>query len=143
MYTWHREKYLNNQKICNYMCTQHFTREVNFRKQQIQTSVNYPMFSSVTKKDILKYLQSHWKESQFYRFSRSTTQNFLRRSTMLVNIFEDFESPSKKFLATPLVFTFFSKYLQIMISVFFERKIQASLAKQVWLKSNFFYHKNF
>ena len=61
---------------------------------------------------------------------------------MVMDISEDFEPRSKKFLATPLVFTLFSKYLQIMIFVFFERKIQASLIKQVWLKSNFFYHKN-
>ena len=38
-----------------------------------------------------------------YGFSRSLTQNF--PSTMVPNIFEDFELPSKNFLATPLTNT--------------------------------------
>ena len=52
------------------------------------------------KKDRLDYVKSHWKESEK---SRSAFQNPLRRSTMVANIFEDFEPPSKKFLATPLL----------------------------------------
>ena len=47
-------------------------------------------------------MKSHWKGSEIYRFSRSVTRNFLCRSTMVADIFEDFEPPSKKFLATPL-----------------------------------------
>ena len=37
-----------------------------------------------------------------YRFSRSLTQNFVCRTTMVADVFEDFEPPSKHFLATPL-----------------------------------------
>ena len=52
----------------------------------------------------LEYMKSHWKGSEIYRFSRSTTQHFcLRRETMVANIFEDFEPSSKKFLPTPLI----------------------------------------
>ena len=58
--------------------------------------------SSAAKKDTLEHVQSHWKGSGIYRSSRSTTQNFLRRPTMVTNTFEDFEPSSKKFLATPL-----------------------------------------
>ena len=59
--------------------------------------------SSLAKKDyVSEYVKSSWKGSQIYRCNRSTTQNFIRRSTMVANIFEDFEPPSKKFLATPL-----------------------------------------
>ena len=36
------------------------------------------------------------------RFSRSLIQNFLCRQTMVPDNFEDFEPPSKNFLATPL-----------------------------------------
>ena len=43
-----------------------------------------------------------------YRSSHSTTQNFFRRSTMVANIFEGFEPPSKKFLDTPLLYILFS-----------------------------------
>ena len=59
--------------------------------------------SFVAKKDGLEYVKSHWKESEIYSFSCSVTRNFLCRSTMVANIFEDFEPPSKKFLATPLL----------------------------------------
>ena len=58
--------------------------------------------SSETKKGTIKYLKSHSKGSKIYRFSCSTTINFLRRSTMVIDIFEYFEPPSKKFLAKPL-----------------------------------------
>ena len=47
-------------------------------------------------------MKSHWKGSEIYCFSRSTTQNFLRQPTMVANIFEDFEASSKKSLVTPL-----------------------------------------
>ena len=53
----------------------------------------------MTEKDRLGYVKSHWK---IYRFSCSTTQNFLSWSTTVANIFENFESPSKKVLTTPL-----------------------------------------
>ena len=59
--------------------------------------------SSVANKDRLEYLKSSWKESEIYRFSCSATQNFIPRSAMVADIFEEFEPPSKKFLATPLL----------------------------------------
>ena len=52
------------------------------------------------KKD--RVVKSIWKGSEIYRFNRSLTQNFLRRLTSVADIFEDFERPSKDFLATPL-----------------------------------------
>ena len=48
------------------------------------------------KKDRLQYVKSHWKGSEIYRFSRPATQNFIRRPTMVADIFEDLEPPSKK-----------------------------------------------
>ena len=42
------------------------------------------------------------KEFEIYHFRCSATQNFIRRSTMVADIFEDFDRPSKKFLATSL-----------------------------------------
>ena len=58
----------------------------------------------MAKKDRLEYKKSHWKGSKIYRFSCFVTRNFLCRSTMVADIFEDLEPPSKKFLATPLSF---------------------------------------
>ena len=58
--------------------------------------------SSETKKDTIEYLKSYSKGSEIYRLSCFTTPNFLRRSTMVTDNFEDFEPPSKKFLATSL-----------------------------------------
>ena len=60
---------------------------------------------------MLEYAKYHWKESEIYRFSRSITQNILRRPTM-VDIFGDFQPPSKKFLATPLNNNFHTKTSQ-------------------------------
>ena len=60
--------------------------------------------SSSAKRYRLVYLRSHWKRCEIYRFSPSTTQNCLRRPTMLANIFEGFEPPSNKFLAALLNF---------------------------------------
>ena len=62
--------------------------------------------SSETKKDTIQYLKSHSKGSEIYRLSCSTNPNFFPRPTMVTNIFEDFEPPSKKFLATPLIIPF-------------------------------------
>ena len=50
------------------------------------------------KKDRLEYVKFHWKGSRIYRCSNSTSQKILCRQT----IFEDFEPPFKKFLATSL-----------------------------------------
>ena len=61
------------------------------------------------KKDRLQYVKSHWKVSKIYRFSRPTTENFLHQATMVADIFEDFELPPKKFLATPLQSVRFEK----------------------------------
>ena len=61
--------------------------------------------SSETKKDTIEYLKSHSKRYEIYRLSGSTTPNFLRWPTMVTDIFENFEPPSKKFLATPLLKT--------------------------------------
>ena len=47
--------------------------------------------SSAAKKDRLEYMKFHWKGSEIYRFSHSAAQNFLCRSTMVADIFEDFE----------------------------------------------------
>ena len=58
--------------------------------------------SSAAKEDRLKYVKFNWKGPALYRASRSTTQSFLGGQTIVTYIFEDFESPSKKFLATPL-----------------------------------------
>ena len=58
--------------------------------------------SFVASKDRLEYVKSSWKGSEIYRFSCSATQNFIPRPAMVADIFEDFEPPSKKFLATPL-----------------------------------------
>ena len=68
----------------------------------------------MAKKDKLEYVKFHWKGSDIYRFSRSVTRNFLCQSTMVADIFEDFEPHSKKFLATPLVF-FVSSFTQKQI----------------------------
>ena len=57
---------------------------------------------SAAKKDRLEYVKSHWKVSQIYRFSRRATQIFVRRPTIVADIFDNFEPPSNKFLATPL-----------------------------------------
>ena len=59
--------------------------------------------SSALKKDRSEYVKSHWKGSEIYSFGRSATQIFLRRLTMVADISEDFEPPSKRFLATPLI----------------------------------------
>ena len=42
------------------------------------------------------------KSPKYTDLARSASQNPLRRPTMEADIFEDFESTSKKFLATPL-----------------------------------------
>ena len=55
---------------------------------------------------MIEHLKSHWKGSDIYRLNFSTTPNFLHRPTMVTNIFEDFEPPSKKFLATSLPFNY-------------------------------------
>lgn len=47
-------------------------------------------------------MRSSWKRFEIYCFRRFTTQNFIRQSNMVADIFEDFEPP-KKFLAAPLV----------------------------------------
>ena len=60
--------------------------------------------SSAAKKDSLEYVKSSRKGSEIYRFSRFATQNVIPRSAMVGDIFKDFEPPSKKFLAMPLVF---------------------------------------
>ena len=75
------------------------------RKWSFSKSVNFGSISSAFHYGICfnaslsRY--SRRKKSEIYRFSRFGTQNFLRRPTMVANIFEDFEPPSKKFLATP------------------------------------------
>ena len=58
--------------------------------------------SSATKKDRLEYVKSVWKGSEIYCFRCSTTQNFIPLPTLATDIFEEFESPSKDFLAMPL-----------------------------------------
>ena len=112
----------NEQNICNYICTQHLIRGVNFRKQQIQTSINYPMQkdSSETKKDTTEYLKSHSKRSEIYPFSYSTTSNFLCQATTVIDIFEDFEPPSKKFLGKSLcdlTKSYYQKLCKILFQV--------------------------
>ena len=42
------------------------------------------------------------KVPKFFRFSRSATQTFFPRSTMVTDIFEDFKPHSEKMLPTPL-----------------------------------------
>ena len=58
--------------------------------------------SSAAKKERLEYTKSYWKGFEIYGFSSSGTHSFLRRLTMVADIFKDFEPPCKKFLATPL-----------------------------------------
>ena len=48
-------------------------------------------------------MKSSWKWFEIYHFSRSATQHFVHKRTMVANIFEEFELPPKKFLATPLL----------------------------------------
>ena len=50
----------------------------------------------------LKNVKSSWKGFEIYCFSCFPIQNFIPRSTMVADIFEEFEPPSKNFLATPL-----------------------------------------
>ena len=76
--------------------------EVLCRPAQVSTKSLGRENISAARKDRLEYVESHWKGSKIYRFSRSTTQNFLCRPTIMAYIFEDFEAPSKKILATPL-----------------------------------------
>ena len=52
----------------------------------------------------------YWKELEIYRFSRSATQSFLRWPIMVADNFKDFEPPSKKFLATPLIWDKFNRF---------------------------------
>ena len=56
------------------------------------------------KKDSLEYVKSHWKRSEINLFSCSLTQKVRRRRPTMVDmvsdIFEDYEPPSKNFLAT-------------------------------------------
>ena len=78
--------------------------------------------SSDAKKDRLEYVKSYWKVFEIYRFSRSGTQNVLCWPTMVANIFEHFEPPSKKFLATPLLFFCF--------------KLETLLARDIFLISD-------
>ena len=53
--------------------------------------------SSVDKKDRLVYVKSSSTGSKIYRFSCSATENFIPRPTVVADIFDDFESPSKNF----------------------------------------------
>ena len=72
--------------------------------------------SSAAKKDRLGYVKSHWKGSEFYRFSRSVTQIFLHQSIIVADISEDFEPPSKKFPATPLISSLHMCFLKHLIA---------------------------
>ena len=47
-------------------------------------------------------MKSHWKGSEIYHFSRSATQNILRRPAIVTDIFEEFQQPFQKFLTAPL-----------------------------------------
>ena len=62
--------------------------------------------NSETKKDTIQYLKSHSKGSEIYRLRCFTNPNFFPRPAMVTIIFEDFEPPSKKFLATHLIIPF-------------------------------------
>ena len=76
--------------------------------------------SSVAKKDSLEYVESSWKGCEISRFSCSATQHFIPRPIMVADIFEEFESPFKTFLATSLnvylfmlfIFNYFSVALK-------------------------------
>ena len=76
--------------------------------------------SSETKKDTTEYLKSHSKRSEIYPFSCSTTSNFLCQPTMVIDIFEDFEPPSKKFLGKSLcglTKSYYQKLCKILFQV--------------------------
>ena len=75
--------------------------------------------SSETKKETIEYLKSHSRGSEIYRLSCFTTPNFLRRLTMVTDIFENFDPPSKKFLAMPLRSVWFLFYPYFLLSSFF------------------------
>ena len=77
--------------------------KVSYRPAHVSIMRKVGINSSAAKKDRLEFMKSHWKRSEIYRLSRSTTQNFLCRPTMVADISEYFESPSKKFLATSLL----------------------------------------
>ena len=84
-----------------YMYTALYKRKWNFSKSVNFGSVALAFHYGICfNAGLSRY--SHWKKSEIYHFNRFATQNFLRRPTMLANIFEDSEPPSKKFLATPL-----------------------------------------
>ena len=68
----------------------------------LNQELRYREHSSAAKKYRLEYLKSHCKGSEIYHSSRSTTQIFLPQPTVVADIFEDFEPPSKKYLATTL-----------------------------------------
>ena len=53
--------------------------------------------SSAAKKDRLEYVKTSWKGFEIYHFSRFANQNFIRRSTMVTDIFEGFEPPPSKY----------------------------------------------
>ena len=72
------------------------------RPAHISITIEGRKNSSAAKKDRLEWVKSRWKRSEIYLFSRSLTQNFLHWPNMVTDIFEDFELPSKNFLATPL-----------------------------------------
>ena len=74
----------------------------------------------MAKNDRLEYVKSHWKRSEPYRFSRFAIQNFLQRPTLVPDVSEDFETPSKKFLATSLQ-GFINKIIYLLNRYFFTR----------------------
>ena len=94
-----------------FVITSYLFKKLMLRKYLVQISFNYPMQSvmpscsclnqgrenSFVRACRLECVKSLWKASEISLFSRSATQ-----PTMVANIFEDFESASKKFLATPL-----------------------------------------
>ena len=66
---------------------------------------------SAVKKDKLEYVKSYWEGSEFYRFSCSGSQNILRRPTTVADIFKGIEPPSKKCLATSLIYIYIYIYI--------------------------------
>ena len=79
---------------------------MSYRPARISIKSQGRKNSSAAKNDRLELVISHWKKSEIYRFFRFLTPNFLFRPTIVAEIFEDFEPPSKNFLAMSL-----SKYI--------------------------------
>ena len=85
------------------LCQKLFSEINRFKPILITLCKKKKKISGKTKQDMIEYLKAHSKGSDICHLSCSTIPNLLCRPTMVIEILEDFEPPSKKFLATPLL----------------------------------------